>query len=130
MSKAIICVDFDGVLHSYDSGWQGAAVVSDPPVPGAMAWLALMTSDKRFDVCIYSSRSKDPAGVEAMNKWLWENLMLHFGNSTDTEAVLNALKFPTQKPAAALTIDDRAFCFMGVFPTPDWISKFRPWNKK
>lgn len=41
MSKPTICVDFDGCLHAYTSGWQGAEVVSDPPVPGAIDWLFL-----------------------------------------------------------------------------------------
>ena len=39
------------------------------------------------------------------------------------------LEFPTQKPAAFITIDDRAMCFRGVFPTPDEIRMFKPWNK-
>jgi hypothetical protein len=34
MRKPILCLDFDGVLHSYTSGWKGAAVIPDPPVPG------------------------------------------------------------------------------------------------
>lgn len=37
-----ICIDFDGVLHSYTSGWQGEDVASDPPVPGAIEWLREM----------------------------------------------------------------------------------------
>ena len=34
-----VCVGFDGVIHSYVSGWRGAAVIPDPAVPGAIAWL-------------------------------------------------------------------------------------------
>lgn len=30
----ILCLDFDGVCHSYTSGWKGAAVIPDPAVPG------------------------------------------------------------------------------------------------
>ena len=37
--KPIICLDFDGVIHSYTSGWKGAAVIPDPPVPGALEFI-------------------------------------------------------------------------------------------
>lgn len=121
MSKPILCVDFDGVLHSYTSGWQGADVVTDPPVPGAARFL--IEASKHFRVCIYSSRSKDPGGIAAMQKWLIKNM--------GYPECFAELEFPTQKPAAFLTIDDRAICFEGTFPedVADLL-KFQPWNKR
>ena len=77
----IICVDFDGVIHSYTSGWQGIAQVTDPPVDGAIKWLeahlpvpeSLCTMAPKYEgpiVQIYSSRSKSWRGRRAMKKWL------------------------------------------------------------
>lgn len=118
MKRKILCVDFDGVLHSYTSGWKGADVVSDPPVPGAIEWLA--RAAERFNVCIYSSRSKEPGGITAMQTWL-------IAHGCE---FLDLLTFPTEKPAAFLTIDDRAICFDGTFPELEVIDAFVPWNKQ
>lgn len=40
------------------------------------------------------------------------------------------LRFPKEKPAAFLTIDDRAICFTGKFPTSEEIMDFKTWQKK
>jgi hypothetical protein len=37
--KPILCLDFDGVIHSYTRGWSGANVVSDAPVKGAFDFI-------------------------------------------------------------------------------------------
>ena len=66
----IICIDFDGVLHSYTSGRQGVDVIPDPPNEGALDWLIDLMESEEFTPVIYSSRSKDPKGVEAMKSWL------------------------------------------------------------
>lgn len=77
----ILCVDFDGVLHSYKSGWKGPRCIPDPPVEGAIDWLRSLLSDADcvcamsdryldFDVQIYSSRSRYFGGIRAMKKWL------------------------------------------------------------
>jgi len=65
--KPTICLDFDGVLHSYESGWKGIDVIPDPPVPGAFEALAKYVG--HFRVCIYSSRSSAPEGIDAMKAW-------------------------------------------------------------
>jgi hypothetical protein len=114
-----ICVDFDGVIHSYTSGWQGATVVADPPVPGAIDWLRRMVA-AGYEVCVYSSRSKEPLAIERMRDWI----DAHGGKDISSK-----LKFPSEKPAAFLTIDDRCYRFEGDFPSPGWIERFRPWNK-
>jgi hypothetical protein len=49
--KPVLCLDFDGVIHGYQSGWQGANVIPDPPVPGAIE--ALLTYTEHFIVCIH-----------------------------------------------------------------------------
>lgn len=137
--KHTVCVDFDGVLHSYASGWKGIGQIPDPPVPGAMAWLVEAVNDDRLEICVYSSRSKELAGVHAMQDWLRRHLTSHFRDAECydhenarvlAERVLQRLSFPTQKPAANMTIDDRAFCFGGRFPPIEWIVNFKPWNKR
>lgn len=129
----IICVDFDGVIHSYKSGWEGISVINDEPVEGAIKWLeehlplpdclGISGPYKGPIVQIYSSRSKSWFGRRAMKKWLIKH-GLHPAYITD-----GILKFPIKKPAAFLTIDDRAICFDGTFPTTEEMMQFKPWNK-
>lgn len=124
--KCTICVDFDGVLHSYTSKFTTIDEIKDPPVTGAFEWLEKMVNyeqgDNKFEICIYSSRSQNWRGVRAMQAWFLEHGL--------KEEVLRELSFPTQKPAASMTIDDRAYLFEGYFPTADYILNFKPWNKR
>ncbi len=124
--KPILLVDFDGVIHSYVSGWQGADVVSDLPVPGAFEFLYAATA--WFHVNIYSSRTRQPGGILAMQNWF----AMH--EHPDADLVPSDwwkdLYFPEQKPAAFLTIDDRCVCFSGEFPDPEKLLDFKPWNKR
>jgi len=116
--KKNLCLDFDGVLHAYTSGWHGADVVSDMPVPGAKEFLE--DAIKIFDVYILSSRSGQQGGIHAMRTWM----CLHFGVD-----LVKELYFTEYKPAAFLSIDDRAITFDGVWPSPLALLKFKPWNK-
>lgn len=121
--KKTILVDFDATLHAYTTPihpWDPTKI-PDPPVPGMLPWLGQLIADPRFEPMIYSSRSGQPGGIEAMRAWLTKH-----GLSPDMVA---ELKFPTEKPPAFLTIDDRAIQFVGK-PIPlDEIADFVPWNR-
>lgn len=134
MNKPTLCLDFDGVIHSYSSGWKGATIIPDPPVPGAVAFI--LAALESFEVAIYSSRSKEPGGIEAMQRWLAVAYDRHvhprLSGPPGLEAVDFAavrLQWPTAKPAAFVTLDDRAVTFTGTWPAVDDLLAFKPWNK-
>ena len=118
--KKIVCLDFDGVIHSYESGWQGACSIVDEPVEGAIEYIGELM-DAGFEVGIFSSRNGERGAIQTMKLWLikWGLNGWHLAN----------LKFYTEKPPAHITIDDRAKQFRGHFPPIDYIRHFKPWNK-
>lgn len=121
--KPTLCLDFDGVLHSYKSGWLGADIVPDPPVAGAASFIA--EAQNHFTVAVYSSRSGQPGGIEAMRRWLHKAII-----EADLDgSVFDAIEWPIEKPAAFVTIDDRALTFDGTWPRPSDLLAFKPWNK-
>lgn len=122
MSKSILCLDFDGVIHSYKSGWKGADVIPDPPVDGAMAFIR--EALKHFRVAIFSSRSNQPGGLGAMKDYIAVNSEIGFHDP------IVGLEWPTEKPAAMVTIDDRALTFDGTWPSIEVLKAFQPWNKR
>ena len=157
--RKTLVLDFDGVLHSYAGGWQGAAVIADPPVPGALE--ALVGYLDRFNVAIVSARSHQWGGRRAMKRWLrkwfsvWDHDTLFLSkpewvqefcaesvwaaNDASHEAacdyvaerIVKRIRFPRHKPPAHLTIDDRAVTFQGPskWPTVEEIEQFNPWNR-
>jgi len=127
MSKRILCLDFDGVIHSYTSGWKGADVIPDPPVEGAFAFM--LEALQHFDVVIFSSRSNQVGGLSAMGAWLKRHAGAAFYESPAGPGIED-VQFVTEKPPAFITIDDRAWTFTGKWPTMDELKAFQPWNKK
>ena len=132
MAKRILCVDFDGVLHSYTSPWIDEATIPDPPVPGALRWL--WAASEFFDVQIYSSRSRNVVGRDAMKQWLLKWLDREFGerHPMSGDGAGYPVSFVAEKPAAFLTIDDRAICFDGDWLKlePSELINFQPWNRR
>jgi hypothetical protein len=129
MSKPILVLDFDGVIHSYTSGWKGACIVADPPVEGAMRFIWEAT--EHFQVAIFSCRSSQWGGRLAVRKWLTKHFREYWAaDRTTCDDKLAELQWPTEKPAARVTIDDRAITFTGTWPSMDTLRSFQPWNKK
>lgn len=126
--RPIIALDFDGVLHSYVSGWKGASVIPDPPVPGAMAFIDTLQG-AGYEVAIYSSRSWRPHGRWAMKRWLERHLVDQLGDGFGHDA-FSLVHWPWFKPPAFLTIDDRALTFTGEWPDIRSLGAFKPWNKR
>lgn len=149
MGKPILCLDFDGVIHSYTSGWKGARVISDTPVPGALEFI--LGAMNEFDIFIFSSRSNYWFGRFAMKRWLTKclfDLLMQDNDLTQRIDVSNTMepwyilakehaqeivaqiKWPKHKAPAMVTIDDRAITFTGEWPSIPELLAFKPWNKK
>lgn len=124
LNKPILCLDFDGVIHSYTSGWKGADIVPDPPVDGAIKFIDEALN--HFRVAVYSSRSGHPDGIYAMRKWLRRH-WLEADLAGDREMLI---EWPMEKPSAFITLDDRALTFNGTWPDIETLKAFKPWNKK
>jgi hypothetical protein len=95
-----ICLDFDGVIHSYQSGWQGEAVIADPPIHKVDVAIKKLRKDYR--VVVFSARCRSDEGVEAIRAWLAKHHI-------EVDDVCR------EKPPAHIYVDDRAVRFDG-----DW----------
>ena len=111
-----VVLDFDGVIHSYVSGWQGIDVVPDPPVLGIGEEIDRIRA-AGYRVVVVSTRCADPAGMGAVMKYLNEH-----------EIKVDAVQ--AEKPPAKVYVDDRALLFDG---NPkgllEKIQQFRPWQE-
>lgn len=128
MSKPILCLDFDGVIHSYTSGWKGARTIPDPPVEGALEFMAdaLLSG---WDVVIHSSRARYFGGRFVMRHWLYKHAGMGLWYESMAGSGLEDVRFVRTKPPAVVTLDDRAITFTGKWPELDALRKFKPWNK-
>ena len=117
MDKKTVVFDFDGVIHSYTSGWKGADCIPDPPVAGIEQAISDIRADG-YEVVVVSTRCVNPLGVSAISNYLREN-------EITVDRIL------PEKPPAIVYIDDRAICFN---EKPDELLKqiknFKPWNRR
>lgn len=115
--KPIVVFDFDGVVHSYTSGWKGITDIPDPPVEGIGEAIQEIR-DIGYNVVIVSTRSKTEEGRQAILEWLDNNNIV-------VDEVSGT------KPPAMCYIDDRAICFDGNSSTLlDKVKNFKTWMQK
>lgn len=116
MSKRTVVFDFDGVIHSYTSGWCGADTIPDPVVPGIKEAIEHIRNSG-YEVIVVSSRCRSISGIVAIEQYLSNNGIWVDG-------------ICSEKPPAVCYIDDRAICFDGHPETLlSKIQSFKPWNK-
>ena len=117
MAKQTVVFDFDGVIHSYTSGWKGQAVIPDEPVSGIKEAINNIRA-AGYEVVVVSTRCATPEGHGAVRAWLIDH-------GIDVDDV------KMEKPPAIVYIDDRAICFDGDASTLlDKIHAFKPWNRR
>jgi hypothetical protein len=110
--RRTVCLDFDGVLHSYRSGWRGPEVIPDPPIHGTRQ--AVERLRQQYRVVVYSARCATPQGRAAVQAWLSKHQI-------EVDEVCE------HKPPALVYVDDRAIPFRG-----DWdavIGEIREFRK-
>lgn len=129
--KPTISIDFDGVLHAYTSGWKGATVIPDGPVPGAIRWLCDLVDplqgDDAVKVVVCSARARRPWGWLAVRAWLKREIIAHKGDGFGHD-IFDMISVTSRKPAAIVYVDDRAWRFDGkTFPTAEQLRAHKPW---
>lgn len=96
--RRTICLDFDGVVNSYRSGWSGIDSIPDPPIHGTERAIDRLRRDYR--VVIHSARCATETGRQAIEAWLKKY-------NIEVDEVCE------HKPPALVYIDDRAIRFQG-----------------
>lgn len=115
--KQTVAFDFDGVIHSYKSGWQGIDNIPDPPVDGVRETIDELR-EIGYSVVIYSTRCSTDSGRVAVHNYLENNDIIVDGLYAD-------------KPPAICYVDDRAICFDGnVSGLVDKIQDFKSWTEE
>ena len=112
-----VIFDFDGVLHSYKSGWQGIANIPDAPVEGVVDEIAYLR-EHGWKVIVVSSRCREQEGIDAIKAWL-----LKYGIAVDDVLAV--------KPPHKVVVDDRAICFNGYAAgLASKVMSFKSWTDK
>ena len=147
-----ICIDFDGVLHSFATGWKGPSRIEDSPVHGAMQFLAMLVQQGYQPVIFSVQRSSTFSGRNAMKAWVFDTMydecykipagtpmhdwrwrIVNGFTSQDPfdVQVFNAVKrfikklqFPKHLPACYAAVSTRAIHFDGEFPTVEQLKTF------
>lgn len=119
-----VSCDFDSVIHADPGMFTGCEIVEGNPNPGAIEWLEMLLGNPQVEVVINTCRftQNDPRVTEfkhgnpevteaGLRSWLRAHGL--------SDAALARLSFwhDVGKPTADIYIDDKAFAFVGRFPS-------------
>lgn len=111
-----VVFDFDGVIHSYVSGWKGAENAPDPVVPGIKEAIDQLR-ELGYKIVVVSTRCASAAGMGTVRKYLKDNCI-------EVDDVM------AEKPPALCYVDDRAICFRGDAGTlVEQVRSFKSWTE-
>ena len=99
-----IAIDFDGVIHNFDKGWNDGTCYGEP-IPGSIE--AIKKLSKHYKIIIFTAKAKpnrplvnNKTGIELVNEWLKK-----YGIYEHIETVTS------EKPHAKIYIDDNGYRF-------------------
>lgn len=114
---AAVCFDFDGVIHSYKSGWKGIDIIPDPPVDGIREVMQELKDDG-YTVVILTTRAAEIPGKIAVCEWCNKH-----GITYDLVTAV--------KPPSVVYVDDRGMKFEGnTTGLVEKIKGFHSWVEK
>jgi len=110
-----IAIDFDGVIHNADKGWNDGTCYGDP-IPGSLE--AIKELSKKYDIIIFTAKAKSDrplvngkTGAVLVREWF------------DKHGILECIKGITaEKPRAELYIDDNGYRFEKWIDTLDYLN--------
>ena len=115
--KKTVVFDFDGVIHSYTSGWKGIDIIPDPPVDG-IAEVMRKLKNNGYDIVIQSTRAENIKGKYSIAAYCKNN-----GIPYDS--------ISATKPPALVYVDDRGLKFDGKTDSVfEQIENFHSWTEK
>ena len=114
MTQKTVIFDFDGVIHSYTSGWKGIDVITDEPNPDVVKAIEELRAEG-YQIAVVSTRCAEPRGIAAIHNYL---------NKHDIKVDLITI----HKPPAIVSIDDRAICYVPGLPIVEAVKNFHPWR--
>lgn len=96
--RPVGAIDFDGVVHSYELGWNGGEIYGEQ-TPGCAD--ALRRLSVRYDLVLFTARHN----LDDVRAWLTKHHLIHYFSD-----------ITNRKPAAEFYLDDRAIHFT------DWVA--------
>ena len=124
-----VAIDFDGVIHDYEGGWQGYDVISGKPVPGVIEDILRLRA-AGYTVVVMTSRALDPFGASVVREWLEAHgLSVGRGGLDPRESwdSFDIFEITARKAVAMCYIDDRGVTFRPGMDLVDTVRNFTPW---